>query len=79
MCKRLSAIFLLCLIALPAMAQQTAPQAPQWAWPGPWWMGSAGSWWQFWWLCPLVFMLMFVACMFFCFGRRPRTDAHDYD
>jgi hypothetical protein len=76
MCKRLSAILLLCLIAvsqsLPAMAQQTAPQPPQWA--GPWSMWSDGVWWQFWWICPLIFMLMIIACMFFCFGRR---RAHD--
>jgi len=76
MSKQISASLMLCLIAvsqsLPAMAQQTAPSQ----WPGPWWMGSDGSWWQFWWLCPLVFVLMFLACMFFCFGRRSGTGAH---
>jgi hypothetical protein len=45
---------LLALASTHAQAQQAPPGAP-WYGPGPWW-GDYG--WSFWWMCPLMFLLM---------------------
>jgi uncharacterized membrane protein len=53
--------------ALAQPAQQ--PGAPIY---GPWW-DSYG--WQFWWICPLMMLLMFVVVAIFVFGRRHVSES----
>ena len=73
MLKKLSTVPLLGLILLVAPFQAIAqdapqlpsPQPPHWHWPGPW----HGS--QFWWICPLMMLVMFlVFCAILFFFRR---------
>jgi putative membrane protein len=69
-----TAFTILGLFAGPALAQQT----PQSGTPiyGPWYDGYG---WQFWWICPLMMLLMFVIVAIFVFGRRHMGDgAHHW-
>jgi len=63
---------------LPAAAQQAAQPAPPPSWPGPWWQISGeGYGWSFWWICPLMMLLMMLFCggMFFKhMWSRDRSD-----
>jgi putative membrane protein len=79
MWQKLSAYLFSCIIVsmspLPAIAQQTqqqpGPQPPQWYGPGPWQMWNDGYGWQFWWICPLIMLFMFVVVGgIFYFARR---------
>ncbi len=56
-----------------ASAQQTqqpiGPPQPQWGWPGPWHMRGGG--WGFWWIGPLIMLLIILVCAAsFLLGRR---------
>jgi putative membrane protein len=64
--NRLPAVFVaLALFNAPALAQQTQPSAtPSY---GPWYDGYG---WQFWWICPLMMLLMFAVVAVFVFARR---------
>lgn len=65
--RRCGAVLLTLWQPLAALAQQ-GPQPP-WDWPGPWQMWSGGF--AFWWICPLVFLLMVALCagVFFLMRR----------
>ena len=88
MWQRLSAYLFLCVIvampSLQAVAQQTqqqpAPQPRQWYGPGPWQMWNDGFGWQFWWICPLMMLFMFVviAGIFFFARRLCRGGPHHW-
>lgn len=57
------AAWLTALVPIASYAQN-APQTPNWDWHGPWHM-MHGSGWGFWWIFPLLMMvLMVVACVF---------------
>lgn len=81
MLKKLSILslqgFILLASTLQAIAQETpqlpSPQPPYWHWPGPW----HGS--QFWWLCPLMMLFMFLifGAIFFFF-RRSWAERHHW-
>jgi putative membrane protein len=59
-------VLLMAIAPLPALAQQQAP--PDWAW-GPW---------QFWWICPLMMLVMFavVVTIFLAFHRSAGGGHH---
>ncbi len=40
--------------------QTTGPRQPPWDWPGPWSMWGGG--WGFWWICPLIMLLVIGVC-----------------
>lgn len=81
MLKKLSILpilgFIVLVEPLRAIAQEapqpTSPQPPPWYWHGPWqgpWHGS-----QFWWICPLMMLLMFLVFgAIFLFFRRSWPD-----
>jgi len=49
-----------------ALAQTQQPSAPPWDyWSGPWFMWG-GGWSSFWWICPLMMVVMMLAMMFAC-------------
>jgi uncharacterized membrane protein len=67
---KLSIFLMLCGCAigapLRAFAQTQQPSAPPWdTWSGPWFMGG-GGWFSFWWICPLMMVVMMLAVMFAC-------------
>ncbi|MGD0024195.1 MAG: SHOCT domain-containing protein [Xanthobacteraceae bacterium] len=81
MMKKLSTlpllVFVVLVAPLQAMAQQqplpTAPQPPYIYWPGPMW-GYGGGF-QFWWICPLMMLFMFLIFgIIFFFVRRSWAD-----
>lgn len=57
---RLTAAFLALLGPAPAVAQQAQPRL-LWDWPGPWHMW--GGWGTWWWIFPLVMLLMIAGCI----------------
>jgi uncharacterized membrane protein len=70
-------VFFFILITQPlsalAQTQPTAPQPPSWYGPG--WMWGDGNGWQYWWICPLMMLFMFVIVGAICFFvRRSRDD-----
>lgn len=74
--QKLSTLLLLGLFVLAeplqAIAQQS-PQPPQWHWQGPW----HGT--QFWWICPLMILFMFLvfgAIFFFVRRSWPEGRRH---
>jgi len=83
MMKKLSALTLLVFVVLvaplQAMAQQqqppAAPQPPYIYGPAPWHMWGYGGGFQFWWICPLMMLFMFlIFCIIFVFLRRSWAD-----
>ncbi len=56
--------------------QSTRQQQPSWDWPCPWHMWNAG--WGFWWIFPLLMLLMIVFCagIFFLGHRSSSGNAH---
>lgn len=65
--------FIVLVTPLEGFAQQApqlpSPQPPYWHWPGPW----HGS--QFWWICPLLMLFMFLVLgAVFFFFRRPWVE-----
>lgn len=80
MLKKLSALPLLGFIVLveplQAIAQQApqpaSPRPPQWYWNGPWYWHGPWYGWQFWWICPLMMLFMFIVfgAIFFLFRRH---------
>jgi hypothetical protein len=62
---RITLGILLALASTPALAQQP-PRAP-WYGPGPWWGDGYG--WSFWWMCPLMFLLMLAVMGAVMFAR----------
>ena len=72
--RPITSLIPLALVAVctgPALAEQTQPSGvPIY---GPWWDGYG---WQFWWICPLMMMLMMlVVAPIFIFGRRHAGDS----
>jgi putative membrane protein len=57
-------VFFLLFHSVLVFAQQAQqpvdPRQPPWGWPGPWHMWGGG--WGFWWVCPLVMMLLIIVC-----------------
>src|SRR5476649_1274298 len=88
MWQRLSAYLFLCVIvAMPPLQtvaqptqQQPVPQPPPWYGPGPWQMWNDGVGWQFWWICPLMMLFMFVVIggIFFFARRQCRGGPHHW-
>ncbi len=83
MWQKLPAYLFLCfIVVMPPLQvvaqqaqQQPAAQPPQWYGPGPWQMWNDGYGWQFWWICPLMMLFMFVVIGgIFFFGRRLSGD-----
>lgn len=82
MLKKLSTVplwgFILLATPLLAIAQEApqlpSPQAPYWHWPGPW----HGP--QFWWICPLMMLFMFLVfgAIFFFFRRSWGEQRHHW-
>jgi uncharacterized membrane protein len=74
--RELIARLIACIVlagALPAFAQQlqqpAGPEQAPWNWPGPWHMWGAG--WGFWWVFPLIMLIMIIACAaMFLLGHR---------
>src|SRR5271166_57829 len=88
MYQKLAARLTLCIIIvmgpLQALAQTQAPSAPQppvWWCPGPWWMWGDGYGWQYWWICPLMMLLMIVVCgaVFFIARRSWGAGSHHWE
>jgi hypothetical protein len=53
-------------LPVPAFAQTQQPSAPPWDYGfAPWFMGG-GGWFSFWWICPLMMVVMMLALMFAC-------------
>ena len=56
------------------VAQTQQPPAPPDYWFGPWFMWNGG--WSFWWICPLMMVVMMLVMMFACrfmyTGHDPR-------
>jgi len=50
-------------LSLPAQALAQTANPPWDTWYGPWFMGGWASWW---WMCPLMLVLMLVAMMLAC-------------
>lgn len=86
MMKKLSTlpllVFVVLVAPLQAIAQQqqpppTAPQPPYIYWPGPWHMWADGGGFQFWWICPLMMLFMFLIFgIIFFFVRRSKGSHH---
>ena len=59
---------------MAVLAQQAqppaAPASTPWYWPGPWLMWGDGSGWSFWWLCPLMMLVMMAVCAAMFFRHR---------
>jgi putative membrane protein len=62
---------------LQVLAQQTqpapTPQAPPVYWHGPWHMWGDGPGWHFWWMGPVMMLVMLLFCatiLYFLFGRH---------
>jgi len=53
--------------------QSTRQQQPSWDWPCPWHMWNAG--WGFWWIFPLLMLLMIVFCAGIFFLGHSRAAA----
>jgi len=68
----LLACAMLALSAAPAAAQQAQPQGPYG--PGPWW--ADGYAWSFWWICPLMMLVMFGIMGVIMLARHHRGDGH---
>jgi hypothetical protein len=75
--KAFARVVLCAILALPAvqaLAQSTQPpQAPPWYGPGPWWMDGYG--WSFWWMCPVMMLVMLGVMAFMMLSRRHRGDS----
>jgi putative membrane protein len=74
--KRLSAFAVisafLALSVAQAVAQQTQqPQGPPWYGPGPWRWGD-GYGWSFWWMCPMMMLIMLGVMAVVMLARRHR-------
>ena len=77
MWRKLSVFLILFGSAISApvrtFAQTQQPSAPPWDYgSGPWFMWG-GGWFSFWWICPLMMVVMMLAMMFACrfmFSRR---------
>ena len=54
-----------------AMAQQTQPPSPP-QWYGPWW--AYGTGWPFWWMCPLMMLVMLAVVAGIILARRRSGD-----
>ena len=83
MMKKLSALTLLVFVVLvaplQAIAQQqqppAAPQPPYIYGPVPWHMSGYGGGFQFWWICPLMMLFVFLIFgIIFLFLRRSWAD-----
>ena len=88
MYRRLSALLILLFIALMAPLQAlsqtqppTAPQSPQWYGPSPWMMWGNGYGWQYWWICPLMMLVMIVVfgAIFFSVRRSWSDGSHRWE
>jgi putative membrane protein len=51
---------------------QAGPPERYWDWPGPWHMGG----WGFWWVFPLLMMVVLFAACFFLMTRMPFGQRH---
>jgi hypothetical protein len=59
-----------------AFAQHS--QQPPWNWLGPWHMWHDG--WGFWWVCPLIMLLMFFVCgTIFLLSRKSGAGPHHWE
>ena len=63
---------ILWLLIAQAVAQQTQPSPPPWY--GPWWAGSTG--WPFWWMCPVMMLVMLAVVAGIILARRRSHDGH---
>ena len=74
MWKKSSVFLVLCSIAAISAAQAVAQQQPQGPpWSGPWWWGD-GYGWSFWWMCPVMMLVMFGVMGLVMLGRRHGGD-----
>jgi putative membrane protein len=61
---------IIALSAAQAVAQQTQqPQGPGWYGPGPWGWGD-GYGWSFWWMCPMMMLIMLGVMAVVMLARR---------
>jgi len=81
MMKKLSTFSLLVFVALvaplQAFAQNQQPTSPppDYYWPGHGHMWGYGGGFQFWWICPMMMLFMFlIFCIAFLFLRRSWAD-----
>jgi putative membrane protein len=74
MLHRTFAFITVCFMAITpvakAAAQQAQPTPPQWYGPGPWHMWSDGYGWQFWWICPLMMLIVLGVVAAILLARR---------
>jgi putative membrane protein len=64
---------ILWLLIAQAVAQQTPPPSPP-QWYGPWWADSYG--WPFWWMCPVMMLVMLAVVAGIILARRRSGDGH---
>ena len=74
MYQKLSRFLILCFIVLmqpPQAVAQQQSQVPEWFWFGPW---------QFWWICPLMMLIMLAvfATIFFAVRRSSADGSHHW-
>jgi putative membrane protein len=61
------------LLVAQAVAQPApSPSSPQWY--GPWWADGTG--WPFWWMCPLMMLVMLAVVAGIILARRRSGDRH---
>lgn len=75
----LFALFHSLLASAQQTQQPTGPQQPPWGCPGPWHMHMWDGGWGFWWISPLIILLViFVGAAIFLLGRAWGGGPHHW-